>query len=218
MLQRHPKTWGDADAAAAMVARMGGCDPQWLQSETRVARWRPAIAWLGLLVAGLSIGLTGPLDWRGLYAEYIVEFAALGTAGGLLWVMGLRSPAEGFSVTLTAVWTVAAISSVPLGRAAYWPAEAMLHLFLCVQLAAWRDEAIRLRASESYPVTIMLLGMFFETCTLVAKLIMPAPAACPPGAMWLTCYTAEPWQAFALPAAMTLAMLPWWVRPWPRRR
>ena len=195
-------------------------------------RGRVTFAWLALLAAGLSMALTGELDWSigsvSLYGEYVVEFLALGAAAFVVWACGQRSDSEWLAARLTIVAAVAAPMTVPLGAWAYWPAEALLHIGLCAQLAAWLSEAIRLRASEAWPVGLMLAGMAIETgglgwkmisTWLLAETLPPDCAADPDVGMWLSC-AGSTVQAMALPMVITLAMLPWFAglyRPWAGR-
>jgi hypothetical protein len=192
------------------------------------APWRVTLAWLALLTAGISMALTGELTWRigaiEVYGEYVVSFIAYGLAGAVLWWLGLRSDGEHLAARCTLLAVLPALVAIPGGQMLRWPAEFMLHLFLVLQLAAWLREAARLRAREAWPVGIMVAGMAVETCGLLAKMVltwgvgMDLPPECA-GAMWLTC-AGSPYQAFALPAVMTVAMAPYWLGaplPWTER-
>jgi hypothetical protein len=175
------------------------------------ARLRVTMAWLSLLAAGLALPLVGELTWtiagREVFGEYVVSFVALGGAGGALWAFGLRSDGEWLAARATVLLALLTPAAVLLDNGWRWPAEAAMHLALCVQLAMWFREAARLRGSEVWPVGVMLAGMLAEVGNLAWKMSSDLPADCDT-MMWLSCVVG-PWAALALPIAITLAIAPW---------
>lgn len=170
------------------------------------------------------MALTGQVTWHvwgaEVYGEYVVQFVALGLAGFMLLVFGLRSWGE--LVAARGTILLAFLSPVTAAWSSnwYWSAELALHLAIVGQLAAWYREAGRMRSSEAWPVGVMLAGMAIESANLLWKMTLgpDVPDGCD-AAFYLSC-TAGPHAAMALPAVMTLAMVPWWFglrAPWRRQ-
>ena len=178
-------------------------------------RWsrqaRVAAAWAGLLIAGLSPALTGPLTWPiagyEVFGEYVIEFLALGLAGFVLLACGLRTPLE----IATARGTILLALVTPITAAWsdrwFWSAELAMHIALALQLAAWLRATVQAREGEAWPVGVMMAAMAVEAGNIAAKLLIASPD-CLTG-MWLTCVSGSTYAPMALPLVATLAMLPW---------
>ncbi len=171
---------------------------------------RIALAWGALLTSGLSLALTGELDWYGLYGERAVFAAALGAAGVALWYLGERSDLERHTCWGTLAAMVLALALFPFAsRVEFYSGVWLIHVGLCAQLFAWAAVA---RKAQRTGLVIMLGGMLIETLGILpAAQFDEVDTACVAG-MRLTCM-AGPYVAMALPGGVTAALIVLWLTP-----
>jgi hypothetical protein len=172
--------------------------------------YRVAAAWGALLLSGLSLSLTGQLDWGGLYGERAVFAVALGAAGFALWCLGERTNNERHACWMTLASSLVALALFPAGsRIEFNSGVWLVHLGLCWQLVAW---AMAARKAQARGLWIMAGGIATEAfVAMPLAQFVDMESACATGTRMACLYGA--YGAMALPAAVTLALIVLWLNP-----
>jgi hypothetical protein len=172
--------------------------------------YRVAAAWAALLLSGLSLSLTGQLDWGGLYGERAVFAVALGAAGFALWGLGERTNNERYACWMTLASSLLALALFPAGtRIEFNSGVWLVHLGLCWQLLAWARAA---RKAQARGLWIMAAGIAAEAfVAMPLAQFVDIDAVCATGSRMACFYGA--YGAMALPAAVTVALVFLWLNP-----
>jgi len=174
-------------------------------------------AWLGGLVAAF----TGQLDWtiagHAMAGERFVFVLAVAGAAAAFWWLGERTEHERRACRFSLLAALVAFIAAPISFAhlspGWWAHQVpvwLLHVGLCLQLAAWASVA---RKAQRRGLWILFAGAACEAFVIFPIAQFKAvDAACTAG-MRMTCEYGA-FVAVALPAAaVTLALVLFWLNP-----
>lgn len=167
-------------------------------------------ACVALLVSGLSLSLTGQLDWGpGLYGERAVFAVALGAAGYALWLLGARTPSERRACWATLAASLLALGLFPAGSRLEFNAAILgVHLGLCWQLLAWAGAA---RKAPKLGLWILAAGMAVECVNIIVSQLAGIGITCSTATM-AACLSG-PFAPAIVPCLMLIALVLLWLNP-----